>query len=573
MSEIIRFSEAKGMMALWFYTSDNIGKIFALLVSIILAAFFLNSLKEKISNEGLLRKDFSGQLIFIYPALSAIMIVLNLFQFIFVDPPFIFNVWFWIVSAICLTIIFWNYISRYWMYMWLTMLFLFLLGCADNAILQASRTERWYMVILAAAGVISSCWFLLNGHRNELREKAILYFIAFVGLVDLLSIFTNIYGRYNLSKTLLTSGYFSLIIAILFLWTIRMINEALYHAAEVYKNPEKKLFYIDFQKVGNKAPTIFYMLLIVGWFILVARNFYAYKLISEPFENFLFAERTVGDYSFSIKSVLIFFMILVLSVLTSRIVSFFASDRGANTINHGKTQKVGLGSWLLLVRIGIISMGLFLAFAAAGIPMDKITIIVGALSVGIGFGLQNLINNLVSGLILAFEKPVNVGDIIEIAGKAGTMKSIGFRSSVITTRDGSNVIIPNGDLMNAHLVNWTLDNNMRRVEILVGVAYATDLEKVNKILMELLLANEKILKVPEPSIRFDEFSSSAINTKVFFWVKHFSEWTTAKSEVIVSISKAFRENEIVIPFPQQDVYLHQSNTDGEKNTETKNDTM
>lgn len=129
-----------------------------------------------------------------------------------------------------------------------------------------------------------------------------------------------------------------------------------------------------------------------------------------------------------------------------------------------------MGSWLLLVRIVIISIALFLAFASAGTQMDKIAILFSALSVGIGFGLQTLVNNLVSGLIIAFEKPVNVGDDVDINGQSGIMKSIGFRSSVISTYDGSDIIIPNGDLLNAHLINWTLGETKRRVEVLIGNA-------------------------------------------------------------------------------------------------------
>jgi potassium-dependent mechanosensitive channel len=563
ISEIISFSRAKGKMMLWFYISDNPGKIFCLLILIILATFFLNSLKENINKEGLLRTDSAGQLVFRYPFLSAVMIVLNLFQFIFIDPPFIFNVWFWIISAACLTVIFRGFISRFWMTMWLTMLFLFILACADNAILQASRTERWYMLVLAIAGILSGSSFLLRGHKKELKEKSILYFIAFVVLMSFISVITNIYGRYNLSKTMLNSGYFNLIIAILFLWTIRLINEALYHASEVYKRPEKKLFYINFSKVGQSAPGIFYMLMVVGWFILVARNFYAYKELSGPFEDFLFSERKIGDYSFTLKSVLIFLLTLVVSAFISRLVSFFASEHDPGSGQQVKKEKVGLGSWLLLVRIGIISAGLFLAFAAAGIPMDKVTIIVGALSVGIGFGLQTLINNLVSGLIIAFEKPVNVGDIVEIAGKSGRMKSIGFRSSVIATGEGSDVVIPNGDLLNEHLVNWTKDSSARRVEVIVNVAYGTNLQNTKEIIRKLLLPMERVLKYPEPVVNFTEFTNSGIQVKILFWVKYFTEWPAAKSDVIASINTTFKHYNIEIPIPQQEVHLHTFSDDQE----------
>ena len=139
-----------------------------------------------------------------------------------------------------------------------------------------------------------------------------------------------------------------------------------------------------------------------------------------------------------------------------------------------------MGSWILLIRIAIISSGLFLAAAAAGIPLDRITIVLGALGVGIGFGLQELTSSLVSGIIIAFEKPVNVGDVVEVDEQSGTMKSIGFRSSVITTWDGADVIIPNSTLLSSNLINWTMSDEKRRVDVEVQVMFGTDLNKSKK---------------------------------------------------------------------------------------------
>ncbi|MGY0037558.1 mechanosensitive ion channel family protein [Pedobacter sp. NJ-S-72] len=164
-------------------------------------------------------------------------------------------------------------------------------------------------------------------------------------------------------------------------------------------------------------------------------------------------------------------------------------------MHAGKDEKQGIGSWLLLIRITILGIGLFLALAAAGIPMDRIAIVLGALGVGIGFGLQSLVNNLVSGLIIAFEKPVNVGDIVEVDGQSGVMKSIGFRSSVIANWDGADVVMPNGDLLGSHLVNWSVGGGKRRTYIIIGIAYDADLRKAKELVSELLNADDRITKI------------------------------------------------------------------------------
>jgi small-conductance mechanosensitive channel len=209
----------------------------------------------------------------------------------------------------------------------------------------------------------------------------------------------------------------------------------------------------------------------------------------------------------------------------------------------------------LLLRIFVICLGLYLAFAAAGIPLDRLTIILGALGVGIGLGLQGLVHNLVSGLIIAFEKPVNVGDIIEIDNKLGTMKSIGFRSSVIIMPDGANIVMPNGDLLGMRLVNWTMGKNLRRLNIEVGVAYGTDIEKVKKILLDIVENDNQVLKNPPPVVIAKEFGDSAIQFELLVWAPHIRYSLTLKSEIISKIDKAFKEEGIVIPFPQQDVYI------------------
>jgi potassium-dependent mechanosensitive channel len=552
--EILHFSLLKGNLAFFFYLKENIFKcIFLILVVIILTSYLLN-LKRIYAQRSLLDKKSEGQLVLRHPFLSSLMISVSLLQFIFIDPPYSFNAACCLVSSICLTIIFRNYVARFWMNFWIMMLIMFTLASAMNMLLEASRDERWLMLILSVSALSSCIFFMLSRHKKELKEKWIVYFMAFVVLLEAGSIVANLFGRYNLSKTLLVSGILNVVIGVLLLWTIRLINEALSLGANVYASHDKKFLYINFERLGRKVPPIFYFFLVIGWFILITRNVHIFKLISEPFWDFLVAERKIGSYVFTIYSLIIFIVIMIASTLISRIVSFFASSSDSRRV-AGQTAKPGVGSWILLVRIAIMSLGLFLAFAAAGIPMDKITIILGALGVGIGFGLQSLVNNLVSGLIIAFEKPVNVGDIVEVGGKSGTMKAIGFRSSIITTPDGAEVIMPNGELLNSHLVNWTLSNTSRGVEIALAIAYGTDLGFAKQVLDSVLKSNENVLKYPEPSVMFKNFGESSITVTVSFWVLHVSQAPAVKSEIISAIYSTFKEQGIVIPFPQQDLHV------------------
>jgi len=554
--QILTHSTEKAKLTLSFYLQNNKGKIVTLFLLIVIVYVYLRSLKNIYIENNLLTKGFEGQLVLRYPLFSCLVITINLFQFVFVSPPFILSVILWILSSLSLSLLFRNFITKYWMNVWLIIVALFIVATLDNLLLQASRIERWIMLFIMFAGVLTAVVTIWKGNRDSLRERWIIYPIGLMGLLELCGMLADIFGRYNLAKSFMISGYLNVVIAILFLWTVRMINEGLFLAYNVYTKQDKKLFYLNFQKVGDRAPAISYALLVLGWLVLFGRNFSFFEDTIRPFRDFFSEERTIGDYTFTINSLLLFISIMVVSVITSKIVSFFASD---HSITTGKDERKGIqkiGSWLLLVRICILSIGLFLAVAAVGIPFDRITIVVGALGVGIGFGLQTLVNNLVSGLIIAFEKPVNVGDIVDIGGQSGTMKSIGFRSSIIATLDGADLVMPNGDLLSAHLTNWSLGGNRKRISILIGIAYDSDLQMIKKIVGDILDKEERVAKVPIYVVQYEQFNDSAISLRIYFWPRLIKEASATRSDLIIAIINAFRENNISIPFPQQDIHLH-----------------
>jgi potassium efflux system protein len=395
-----------------------------------------------------------------------------------------------------------------------------------------------------------------------LKEKGVRIFLGFFILMELIAAGANLYGRYNFSKSFLTSGIFGLTNAVLFFWVIRLINEMLTLAAGIYKKPGKKTLYIDFEKIGRKVPPVFYFLFVIGWCILFGRSFYFFRKITGPITDFMVSERTIGESTFTIQSVFVFFLILILSGMISSIVTFFAS--GEQEVAGTRGKKGGIGSWLLLIRITIITIGVLLAFAAAGIPMDRLTLILGALSVGIGFGLQSLVNNLVSGLILAFEKPINVGDVVEFGGQSGTMKSIGFRSSIITTWEGADVIIPNGNLLSEQMINWTMGNRNRRMEIVTAVAYGSDRGSTKKLLLDLLTADKRVMRNPPPVVLIKDLNSNTIEIRILFWIENFDAGTQIKSDMIEAIDEAFKKDGIQIPNPSQDLNIRSFITEVEK---------
>jgi len=547
--EVFAFSYKKAELVLLFYVVNHLSSLVLMLVFIIGIGFYLILM---------IRKTREDNPVLSYPFASATLMVITAFQFFLPLPPFVFSGLVWLISGMALSVILRKSETPLRFKIWLVFFGFFLVGSVGNLLLWQSAFERWTMLIYMLSALASGLFILFKLYKYKTSDKLIFFVVGLMVFFEILALVNYLWGGYNQAKTFMTSGVFAVVVAYLLFRSAWVGNNAVQLSLHFLKGGEEDSHGTSRANSEKMAtPLLFYILFLAGWFILISRNFYFYQTLFDPLGKALTDTRTIGAFSFTYQSVFIFFGILILSGLISHIVSFLAADHSTVT---GKQKPGGLGSWMVLIRITIITAGVLLAFVSAGIPMDRFAIILGALSVGIGFGLQTLINNLVSGVIIAFEKPINVGDIVEITGQTGRMKSIGIRSSVVTTWDGADVIIPNGDLLNQHLVNWTLGNSRRRFNLQLGVAYGTDLEKTKQLLLDLMLKDHRILKNPEPIVWALEFNSSSVDLILKFWVGHFSIGFDVKSDLILAIDQLFRKHGIKIPFPQQDVYIR-SNDD------------
>jgi len=208
-----------------------------------------------------------------------------------------------------------------------------------------------------------------------------------------------------------------------------------------------------------------------------------------------------------------------------------------------------------LVHYVIVFVGFLFALSILGFDITKLTIMLSALGVGIGFGLQSVVNNFVSGLILLFERPVRVGDTIELAGKWTEITKIGLRATTVQTFDQADVIIPNADLVTNQVTNWTLSNRRARLTIPVGVAYGSDVPLVIETLMACADANSMVAKTPAPQVLFLSFGESSLDFELRVWVLDVDHRLTTKSELHQEIDRSFREAKIEIAFPQRDLHL------------------
>ena len=226
--------------------------------------------------------------------------------------------------------------------------------------------------------------------------------------------------------------------------------------------------------------------------------------------------------------------------------------------NYYKRRRINIGSQYAinqLLKYFIYVIALLIALESIGV---KLTVLWGgaaALLVGIGLGLQQTFNDLISGLILLFERTVEVGDFVEVDSLLGTVKRIGLRTSLVETRDNITVIVPNSKLIVDSVINWSHYDNKARFSIKVGVAYGSDTQLVKKILLDIAQENGHVIKYPSPFVRFTDFGSSSLDFELFFWSNDFNNIDNFCSDMRFEIDARFREANIEIPFPQRDVWI------------------
>jgi len=199
-----------------------------------------------------------------------------------------------------------------------------------------------------------------------------------------------------------------------------------------------------------------------------------------------------------------------------------------------------------MVHYAILLLGFFVVLGTLGIDLTKITILAGAFTVGIGFGLQNVINNFVSDLILLFERPIKIGDVIEVSGNVGEVSSIGIRASVIRTADGSEVIVPNGSLISSQVTNWTFSDRQRAVEVPVNVAGGADPQRVVQLLKSTAAALPGVAKEPLPQVYVVNFSAGSVTFQVRVWTDRYQDWAQLRSDLLVAANDALAREKIAI---------------------------
>jgi small-conductance mechanosensitive channel len=289
----------------------------------------------------------------------------------------------------------------------------------------------------------------------------------------------------------------------------------------------------------------------LGWLVVTLNAFYLWTPLAEAVRRLLKASFSIGAASISLGRILTFLLVVWLGTLVARLVSGLLELDVLGRMNLRRGMAVTVGS---LVRYALIAGTFFWAMAAVGVELSDLAIIGGAVGLGIGLGLQNFVNNFVSGMMLAFERPVSVGDTVQVGAHSGEIREIGIRASIIRTFEGAEVIVPNSDLITKDVVNWTRTGTRRRVEVVVGTAYGTDPAKVLQILISVAEQHPEVRAIPKPIALFTGFGDSALTFALRAWTDS-ADWPVVRSDLAVAINAQLGAAGVEIPFPQRDLHL------------------
>lgn len=489
-----------------------------------------------------------------YPFLASLMVVLAVSPFFFPNPPISFFALLLVLIVSISGVFLKTRIGKSSYKIWLLLFFLFLFSVGSNLYWEVAYQERWHLLFFNLFGIFIG-WKILKLRHNE--EEELPSYIKILGRLYIfscsLSLMANILGRFSLAKMIGITGTLSLMHAISLLIFVIIIKEIIYILIEVSRKSEAEFTsIIDFYDIQKRVNLLFSYLAIAIWGYYFLESLGVLDTVFDEIGSFLTAQRNILNASFTFAQIAVFVLIIYVATFLANTISYIASIKDEQNTTAIRNKK--LGSSILLIRLSVLIVGFLIAIAASGIPLDKIAIVLGALSVGIGFGLQTIVNNLVSGIILAFEKPIQIGDIIQVGTIEGVVKDIGIRASKIKNWEGAEVIIPNGDLLAQHLTNWTLSDKQRRVELIIGVAYDSDMDLVTSLIQE-QLNSEEILNAPPPRVLLQNFADNSVNFRVLFWVNDVDVWITIRDHVMRGIFKSFKENDIEIPFPQRDLHV------------------
>jgi len=430
--------------------------------------------------------------------------------------------------------------------------------------LASETLYRLHNLAMTLLALVTALWLLARAkRRGDTQAPGRLHRILRVsawGAVVLLAAagVANLVGNLSMAEMLtsaiISSGYFGLMLyaGVTIIITLLQLMLA---------RPGVSRFRI----AREHAPPLVQLLIrlvtaaaVVGWTLYTMDRFRILRATYAITTKVLSYTLALGDITLSLGNILVFAISVLIAFWAARAIRLVLHDEVLARMPLPR----GVGNSIAsLTYYSVLLLGLAVALSAAGVKTSQLAIVLGALGVGIGFGLQNVVNNFVSGLILMFERPIQPGDVVEIGDTSGQVRDIGMRATRIKTFEGADVVVPNGTLLSEKLTNWTMLDRNRRIEINVGLAYGTNPAQAIELLGSVARGTLGVSSQPAPIALFMGFGASTLDFSVRAWTPDFDQWMSIRSDMLTRMYEALTRAGIGIPFPQTDLHLRSISED------------
>ncbi|HEY0793560.1 MAG TPA: mechanosensitive ion channel domain-containing protein [Chthoniobacterales bacterium] len=405
---------------------------------------------------------------------------------------------------------------------------------------------RWVFAFETVAGIAVAAFLVQNERRDGKIKRAppfIRIAARLITVLLLVALAANVLGYVSLAVLLGGAVLRSAYIAVLIYAGVRVLEGLSTLALEV--RPLTYLHMVRHHRavLRQRIVWVLHCFGFWAWFNV----FLNLLQVQNPFYGtataVLSAPLSFGSLQLTFGHVVAFVIAVWASFLVSRFLRFLLEQDVYERLRLPRGLPYALST---LLHYLVLLVGFFVALAALGLDFTKFTILAGAFSVGIGFGMQNVINNFVSGLILLFERPINVGDVIQVDANTGSVEKIGIRASVIRTMDGSEIIIPNGTLISGQVTNWTFSDRQRVIILQVNVAREANTTRAAELLTEAALAHPKVARQPAPLAYVVSLSAVALTVELRAWTEQYDEWMQIRSDLVIAVNQSLVRDGIAL---------------------------
>lgn len=545
--------ENNNVLTIYFEANLNKGIIYVIIFILLVLLFSVVRHHRQIyfKENTIMKKQ--AEIILNNPIISALALSILIFSFMFLDRPRFVT----ILMAMAVTVPIYMVIPRIFESRRIKLVLYFLISLYFLDVLQFLLPPSSFyirMILFTENLLLMWCFYELYQARKELFSvskfwgkivnKTAMPVIYILGL----AFFANFFGFLSLSQYLVAALYgiayagllITLIAIILYVFIIFLVEFRVDKGMDRQIGVNILRRVLNIIKIGAIILWIRVILVIIGLFNPMMKW---YRMLMDT-------SWTIGAGEISLGGLISFIVILVITFLINRWVRNFFM---LSYVIKSRLPKGIPAAVSMISRYVIVIFGIYIALSAAGVDLGRFGLIAGALGVGIGFGLQNVVYNLIAGLIITLERPIHVGDIVEVENLMGKVTEIGVRSSKVKTFDGSEVIVPNGNIISNQVINWTLSDQKRRLKILVKTEMGVNPRTILKIMVQEARKHKNTLKSPEPLALFNGYGSSSLDFTLYFWV-YFDVGFTTRSDVALAIYDSLEKEGIGLPVPTQKYY-------------------